>query len=74
MTDIGDGDDDHHHFDISNDGNLQHRDKLSNHGETTGAQVLPSCNLLVIIMVIIVIIMVIIVIIMVIIVTLMLMI
>ena len=61
MTDIGDGDDDHHHFDISNDGNLQHRDKLSNHGETTGAQVLPSCNLLVIIMVIIVIIMVIIV-------------
>ena len=62
MTDIGDDDeddhgdddDDHHHFDGGNDGNLQHGDKLSNHGETTGAQVLPSCNLLVIIMVIIV--------------------
>ena len=58
--DHGDDDDDHHHFNGYNDGNLQHGNKLSNHGETTGAQVLTSCNLLVIIMVIIMVIIVVI--------------
>ena len=44
----GGGDDDDDDGDGEDDENLEHGNKLANHGETTSAQVLASCDLLII--------------------------